>query len=273
MSAQSDRRRWILPAPGLIAGALAVLAGCSSTSPTERPAEPREIVLETVDEPTAIVAEREAEETAEDTQRQSRRERRRGQRRDPDEAVESGELVDALADVPERALQSYDRALAAMSSEDWTSAELELEQLILDYDGLTGPYVNLAIIYQRDGRLDEARGALDRALALDPGHAAANNQLGILLREQGDFAAAEAAYRIAIESDPGYSLAYYNLGVLLDLYLGRQTEALELYETYQTILPEPDAQVGRWIIDLRRRLGVREESERVAQDVAEEDAT
>jgi Tfp pilus assembly protein PilF len=126
--------------------------------------------------------------------------------------------------------------------------------------------VNLAIAYMNDGRDADARTALDEALAIAPAHAAANNQLGILLRRDGDFMGAEAAYRRAIEADPDYVLAYYNLGVLLDLYMRRQSEALDYYERYQDALEAPDEQVARWIIDLRRRVGSGDRAERVAQE-------
>ena len=155
--------------------------------------------------------------------------------------------------VPEEAAAAYERALAALRTGDLIAAELELEQLIAAYPQLPGPYVNAAIIYRRDGRTDDAREALMSALAIDAGHAEANNELGILLREAGDFAGAEAAYRRALERRPGYALALYNLGVLLDLYLYRGAEALALYERYQATVGEPNDAVARWIIDLRRR--------------------
>lgn len=173
------------------------------------------------------------------------------------------------ADVPENVLEAYGSALAAMQSGDWIEAELQLEQLMLGHPELPGPFVNAAILYQRDERNDDALAAVQRALAIDPMHAEANNQLGILLREKGDFAAAEEAYRRAIESRPEYVLAAYNLGVLLDLYLHRQSEALVYYEQYQSSLAEPDATVGRWIIDLRRRVGAQDDgAARVAQGEA-----
>jgi lipoprotein NlpI len=125
--------------------------------------------------------------------------------------------------------------------------------------------VNLAIVYMRDGRTREARTMLDQALALEPGHAVANNQLGILLRNEGRFADAERAYELALATDPGYALAHYNLGVLLDVYLRREAEALEHYELYQASLSEPNENVARWIVDLRRRLGGNTTS-RVAQE-------
>ncbi len=161
---------------------------------------------------------------------------------------------------------AYERALAAMASGAVTEAELELEQLILEYPSYAGPYVNLAILYRGSGRAEEAVEVLHRALALEPNHPAANNQLGILLRAQGQFVDAEAAYRLAIAADPEYALAYYNLGILLDLYLQRPADALPYYERYQDLASEPDAAVANWIIDLRRRLGVTGNTARVAQE-------
>ena len=169
--------------------------------------------------------------------------------------------------VPNSAMSTYERALEAMASGDATEAELELEQLILEYPDYAGPYVNLAILYRSSGRVEQAVEVLDRALALEPNHPAANNQLGILLRAQGQFIDAEAAYLRAIAAAPEYSLAYYNLGILVDLYLQRPTDALRNYERYQDLASAPNAWVAGWIIDLRRRLGVTDNTPRVAQEI------
>ena len=45
-----------------------------------------------------------------------------------------------------------------------------------------------------------------------------------------------------------------NLGVLHDLYLGHPAEALGLYERYLALSPAGDAQVGKWVADLKNRL-------------------
>ncbi|MDX1563014.1 MAG: tetratricopeptide repeat protein [Gammaproteobacteria bacterium] len=169
-------------------------------------------------------------------------------------------------EVPERAALSYERALEAMRDANWVEAELELEQLILEFRSFPGPYVNLAIIYRRDGRDDEAERALSEALAIAPNHPAANNELGVILRERGEFEQAEAAYRRALEGDASYALAHYNLGVLLDVYLRREGEALQHYEAYQAAVPVPDETVGRWIVDLRRRLGLPDDAMQIAQE-------
>ncbi len=180
--------------------------------------------------------------------------------------------VAPIVEVPGDAQAGFDRALAAMRSGDVTEAELELEQLILEHPDFAGPRVNLAIIYMDSGRDTAARDALQKALALNPVHAEAHNQLGILLRRQGDFGAAEQAYADALAIAPDYALAHYNLGVLLDLYLKRPEEALPHYERYQTLAGEDD-RVKKWIIDLRRRLGITEPTTRIAQEgIAQEEA-
>ncbi len=187
-----------------------------------------------------------------------------GSVRSADETAEAEMVLEII--VSPAAQSAYDRALEAMDSGDAVEAELRLEQFVLEYPDFPGAYVNLAIIYELDGRFEDAHTALDRALALEPTHAVAHNRIGILLRKQGKFADAEQAYLSAIENDPAYALAHHNLGVLLDLYLYRPAEALNHYRRYQDLLAEPDAAVGRWIIDLERRVGVVDETTRVAQE-------
>jgi Tfp pilus assembly protein PilF len=248
---------------GLQAAALALLAltlgACGSSTPRRADVEPaRERA--TTQAPSASAATTEPQRAApEPAPRRERRGERGSEPRAHDAAALAGEPV------PEAAAAAHARALAAMRAENWLEAELTLEQLTLEHPLYPGPHVNLAIVYLEEGRRADARAALERALALDPEHAAANTQLGILLREQGEFSAAEAAYRRALARDPDHALAHFNLAVLLDVYLRRAAEALEHYERYQSSLAEPNETVGRWIIDLRRRVG-NGEAARVAQE-------
>jgi tetratricopeptide (TPR) repeat protein len=229
----------------LALGAL-VLAACGASAPQKA----------AVDKP-AVVAPSKAAAAAPATVAQATNAKaepsgsgRRGRRGEPPPSADP-----ATAPIPAAAQSAYDRALTAMRTQDWLRAESELGQLTREYPGYPGPQVNLAIVYRNEKRPADARAALDRALAIDPKHAAANNELGILLRETGKFEEAERAYRRAIETDPGYALAHYNLGVLLDVYLRRGAEAIEQYEAYQSTLAEPDKKVAGWLIDLRRRFG------------------
>ena len=46
------------------------------------------------------------------------------------------------------------------------------------------PLVNLSLVYARTGQNDQAEASLRQALQLEPGNAAANFNLGLLLAEQ-----------------------------------------------------------------------------------------
>jgi Tfp pilus assembly protein PilF len=231
----------------LAAAALTLgLAACGASTPRQAEVKPASVVVAPAHIPNA---------------EPSRRERRAAEKT-ASTVTPADTAVDAI---PEAAALAYDRALAAMRAQNWVQAELELEQLVREYPTYAGPLVNLAIAYKRDGRRDDAAAAIERALAIDPNHAAANTERGIMLREQGKFAEAEAAYRRALAADPEHTLARYNLGVLLDVYLRRPNEALEQYELYQGSLNEPDANVAKWIVDLKRRVGNNDKAARVAQ--------
>jgi len=237
---------------GALALSSLVLAACGASTPkkatVEKPAvvAPAEAAAATSKSPAATGAA----SPAPSAKAEPSRSERRGRRGEPPPAADP-----ASEPIPAAAQSAYDRALEAMRAQDWLRAESELGQLTRDYPAYPGPQVNLAIVYRNENRASDARAALDRALAVDSKHAAANNELGILLRETGKFEEAERAYRRALETDPGYALAHYNLGVLLDVYLRRGAEAIEQYEAYQSSLAEPDKKVAGWLIDLRRRFG------------------
>jgi len=227
-----------------------VLAACGASTPQKASVDKPAVVTLGEAAAAASATPAAAARPAPNAKAESSRSERRSRRGEPPPAADP-----ASEPIPAAAQSAYDRALAALRAQDWLRAEAELGQLTRDYPAYPGPQVNLAIVYRHENRAGDARAALDRALAVDPTHAAANNELGILLRETGKFEEAERAYRRALETDPSYALAHYNLGVLLDVYLRRGAEAIEQYEAYQSSLAEPDKKVAGWLIDLRRRFG------------------
>lgn len=164
----------------------------------------------------------------------------------------------SLAEPPE-ALAEYERAMQLMSLGDAAQAEHAFKQLAERYPAYAGPLINLGILYSKAGRYEEAEAALRAALQRNPNSAPANNQLGILLRRLGRFQEAGEAYQQAVRSDPNYALAHLNLGVLYDLYLEQPERALQSFERYLELEPNPQPQVQGWVKELRTRLGIREQ--------------
>lgn len=181
-------------------------------------------------------------------------------------AVQNGtESADvASRAVPARARTMYEQAVAVMAAGDFLEAQFRFHEFILQYPSFPGAHVNLAIIYASTGDDKSAEKSIADALVIDPEHAVALNQLGMLLRRQGKFHEAETAYRSAITTNPEYALAHYNLGVLNELYLQRLDIALEHFEHYQLLATE-DKQVGKWIVDLRRRIGATQRTANVTE--------
>jgi len=184
---------------------------------------------------------------------------RSGQRADT--AV--GEQQD-LPEIPAQAQTLYEQAVAVMASGDFLDAELRLKEFLLQYPAYPGAHVNLAIIHGQNGNDEAAQASIDAALALDPDHAPALNQQGMLLRRNGKFIEAEAAYLKAVTASPNYALAHYNLGVLNELYLQRLDVALQHFEIYQELVGG-DKQVEKWISDLTRRVAASQRTANVAE--------
>ena len=156
--------------------------------------------------------------------------------------------------VPERAVQQYAQALQLMKSGKFTDAELEFKELAVGYPQLTGPQLNLGLLYMRDSRMAEAEATFKAALEHDPANTIAGNELGIVERKLGKFAEAEAAYQRTIAAEPNYAPAHLNLGVLYDLYLAQPQKALDEFERYIQLAGD-NKQVAGWVVELRKRVG------------------
>jgi len=178
----------------------------------------------------------------------------------PNAAETGGESARA---VPEAALTLFEQAAAAMAAGDFVDAELRFKEFLLHYPEYPGAHVNLTIIHVSNGNDAAARASIEAALALEPNHPAALNQLGMLLRRNGKFLEAEAAYMKAVTVSTDYALAHYNMGVLNELYLQRLDMALRNFEAYQLLAGE-DRQVAKWIADLTRRVAAIQRTASVA---------
>ena len=148
----------------------------------------------------------------------------------------------------------FDRAVILIEQGQLDAAEVLLIELSSDQPELAGPWVNRGLIHVARNELEQAQQAFLSALDANPQNCDALNQLGVMARREGRFSDAESYYRQCIDAQPLYPHAHLNLAILFELYMGRLGEALVAYNNYQMMLPEPDARVRGWVMDLERRV-------------------
>jgi tetratricopeptide (TPR) repeat protein len=132
--------------------------------------------------------------------------------------------------------QAIERGFAAYQRGDLPGAErLFRAALKAKTDHFDALHV-LGIIAARTGRAQEAVDLLRRAIASNPGDAAAHSHLGNVLRALDRPAEALQSFARALALKPDYAEAFYNRGNALG-DLKRHAEALESYERALALLP------------------------------------
>jgi hypothetical protein len=81
------------------------------------------------------------------------------------------------AQAAEQAGERFDKALELAQHQQDSQAIYLFDQLSRDHPDRPEPLINLGVLLARQGRLDEARAALDRALRTSPAHALAHDNL------------------------------------------------------------------------------------------------
>lgn len=151
-----------------------------------------------------------------------------------------------------KAEAEFSQALALMAQQQFQEASKMLSQLAAEYPLLSGPLLNLGIIYLHQEEPEKANAALAEALRRHPENPYAYLYQGIALKQQGKFKQAEESYLKAIDLAPNYAQAHINVGILYELYLQEPDKALPHYENYQSLQQEPDPLVNNWIMVLKQ---------------------
>lgn len=121
-----------------------------------------------------------------------------------------------------------------LSQERYDEAEAAL---VAAGDEHVGALVNLAIAYQHQDRLGEAKAAYLKALAIDPDQWQSHYNLGNLYWQAEDYASARDSYARAVELNPQDPDARYNLA-MAHLQVEAFDEALPLLEALSRDMPE-----------------------------------
>jgi tetratricopeptide (TPR) repeat protein len=146
---------------------------------------------------------------------------------------------------------NYEKAAGMLKEKQYEQGIALLLKLDEQAPGLATVQTGLGIAYANTGDLEHAEASLNKALESIP-HPAALNELGVVQRRKKEFAKARSSYEAALAQSAEFPYAHKNLGILCDLYLGDTKCALAHYEAYTKIVPD-DAEVGKWIADLRNR--------------------
>lgn len=130
-----------------------------------------------------------------------------------------------LQSKPEAAARLRQRSLDNLNAEFWCGGAQRLAPAAVVH---ASHWFSVGIRHMDQGRANKAEGAFRKALALDPAHAKANVNLGMLLQRAGNGDEAEKFYRHGLQADAGLSQGWFNLGTLL-LDCGRAVGAADCF--------------------------------------------
>lgn len=158
------------------------------------------------------------------------------------------------ADDWDKVPKTYVDGLKAAKSGDSRQAVNLLKITTETHPTFSPAYTNLGLQQLHLKDYKEAEASLKKSIELKPDNPISYLHLGVIYRLDGEFSDAKAMYTKALDLNSDYAQAHLNLGILLDMYLYDFEEALEHYETYQSLLENKDKNVAKWIIDIKRRL-------------------
>ena len=196
--------------------------------------------------------------------------------------------LDVLRGQPQRADAWHLLGAIALERDQYVAAEVRINRAIELASGVANYHNSLGIVYQKQGRYDDAIPCYEKALRLDPllltAHQALGSihitqgrsdeavtvyrravqlhprwaeghlTLGDLLRKRNEPAEAERAYRDAIEADPNRPEAYYRLGNLF-VQGGRPHEAEAAYRKSlerKPAWPQAQYRLGKLLLKEKR---------------------
>lgn len=134
--------------------------------------------------------------------------------------------------------EAYWRRFEGTQDEQWVGpAEEHAQHALALNDQLLEAHVTLGLVYTGTGRASEAVGEFEKALTIDPRHAASFGGLAKAYEVLGDTEEAEATYRRAIALKPDYWGGYNALGGFY-YNQGRLEEAAEQFQRVTELTPD-----------------------------------
>jgi len=149
---------------------------------------------------------------------------------------------------------NFSKAIDALGNNDIDHAEAMLKDLISDNPEISGPWVNLGLIYFSKNQFSESELAINNALRLNPHNPYALNLSGMLARRNSDIKRAHALYLEAIKYKDDYAMAHYNLALLYDIFFQDISAAAIHYRKYLDLIGGKDKQTVDWLEQLKNSM-------------------
>jgi len=129
--------------------------------------------------------------------------------------------------------------------ERWESAVEAYQRVVAIDPGYAAAWNNLGLLQHRMGHYERAREGYRAALDADQACPQAAFNLGSLSEDLGDFPAAITWYRRALEMEPDYADAHFNLAGVLGKVGRSETAAIHWRRYLELDLGSPWAQIAR----------------------------
>ncbi len=126
----------------------------------------------------------------------------------------------------------------------WSDDAHLWEDVLTKYPNSVLAYNAKAVQFIDEGRLDKAQQALEHALRLVPGYAAAQENLGIVFSRLGDTERAVALFESALKINPNLTAVSIDLARIYE-QMGRADQASEVYERLLKNDPEMTVALAR----------------------------
>ena len=137
--------------------------------------------------------------------------------------------------IPREKSEPYNLAAALVRGGEFAEAETHFRAVIAT-EPSTQAFTGLGVSLWQLDRGDEAVASLSKAIEMDPGNAAACDQLGSIQVQQGNLEQAASTYRLLTRSQPS-AAAHLELAQVLTR-LGRTAEANRELELAKSLEPK-----------------------------------
>jgi tetratricopeptide (TPR) repeat protein len=160
------------------------------------------------------------------------------------------------ANVPAEARSIFVVAGGLLKRGDLEGAGAKYRTLAEKYPSLSGPWVKLGEIAEKQSNYTQAISHYEKAVSVNSSNVNAYIALGLAQRKLGKFAAAQRTYLDALKLWKDFPEAHLNLAILYDLYINKPEAAQKHYEAYCFLVGEKDEKVRKWLVEVKRRTGI-----------------